>query len=675
MKEADNLLGELNEGAQKAQKILITDLLDNGTEASFKNNVHCRVYGLPICPELHRNLFPKNYDANKFLQVSGTVVRISATKLLEFKREYICSKCKYKIISYAEYEKKNIISPPKKCLNPDGNCNSTNLISSDELKSQFCKDYQEIKIQEQVSQLGFGTMPSSMWVSLEDDLVDSCKPGDNVTICGIVKRRWSPFSPGRIFDIELAIKANHIQINNTCGLPNLVTPEIKELFSQFWDTYKNIPILGRDIILKSFCPQIFGLHIVKLAIAVVLAGGSAANQDSSTGVKTRSEPHLLLVGDPGTGKSQLLRFASKVVPRSVLTTGVGSTAAGLTVTAMMEDGEWQLEGGALVLADGGICCIDEFNSMKEHDRTSIHEAMEQQTISVAKASIVCKLSTRCSILAATNPKGNIDPMQPLCMNLALATPLLSRFDLILLIRDTVQEEWDSLVADYILTETKDNDSKFTKSQEWSLEMLQAYFTIIKKIHPPLTEEANRILASYYQLQRRQSSRNKSRTTVRLLDSLVRLSQGHARLLFHESVQIIDAVMAVILVEIGMGYQEDSILNLDMNVHSSFPDDSINSYVELLNNVLEKLNLHDILEQEINSLHSEIDSLNCGNEITTKSRYFQSMKNKEPTSNRDSNIIERDDNKHEKDKETLHNSEMERSIFQDDNSIDNLDLNI
>lgn len=183
------------------------------------------------------------------------------------------------------------------------------------------------------------------------------------------------------------------------------------------------------------------------------------------------------------------------------------------------------------------------------------------------------------------------------------------------------------------------------------------------------------MASYYQLQRRQSSRNKSRTTVRLLDSLVRLSQGHARLLFHESVQIIDAVMAVILVEIGMGYQEDSILNLDMNVHSSFPDDSINSYVELLNNVLEKLNLHDILEQEINSLHSEIDSLNCGNEITTKSRYFQSMKNKEPTSNRDSNIIERDDNKHEEDKETLHNSEMERSIFQDDNSIDNLDLNI
>ncbi|KAL3280038.1 hypothetical protein HHI36_017545 [Cryptolaemus montrouzieri] len=479
-------------------------------------------------------------------------------------------------------------------------------------------------------------MPSSMWVTLDDDLVDICKPGDNVTICGTVKRRWAPFSQGKKIDIELAIKANHVQINNTCGLPNLVTPEVREVFNEFWERYKDVPVIGRDIILKSFCPQIFGLHIVKLAVAIILAGGCQSNQDCSTGVRTRSEPHLLLVGDPGTGKSQLLRFASKVVPRSVLTTGVGSTAAGLTVTAIQEDGEWQLEGGALVLADGGICCIDEFNSMKEHDRTSIHEAMEQQTISVAKASIVCKLSTRCSILAATNPKGNIDPTQPLCMNLALATPLLSRFDLILLIRDTVQEEWDSLVADYILNEPEINASKFTKSKEWSLEMLQAYFNIIKKINPPLTEEANRILGTYYQLQRRQSFRNKSRTTVRLLDSLVRLSQGHARLVFHNSVQIVDAIMAVVLVEIGMGYQEESVLNLNINVHSSFPNDSIENYVNILNNVLEKLNLPDILDQEMSILENRRNVTNAEN-IRAESRYFHDKNNSSEV--QEENVIE------------------------------------
>ncbi|KAK9871202.1 hypothetical protein WA026_011483 [Henosepilachna vigintioctopunctata] len=624
--EADSTLEELDNAAIIAQKSLIVDFNANGKYASIKQNVHCRVYGLPVCPELHRTIFPKNCDATKFLQVSGTVVRISAVKLLEYKREYICSKCKYKTISKAMLENKYIIIPPKKCSNPDGNCNGSNMLNTGDLQSKFCKDYQEIKIQEQVSQLCFGSMPCSLWVTLEHDLVDTCKPGDNVTICGIVQRRWSPFIAGKKIEIELILKANHIQINNTCGLPNIVTPEIKEVFTQFWNRYGELPVVGRDIILKSFCPQIFGLHIVKLAIAVVLAGGSEAKNDS-TGVKTRSEPHLLLVGDPGTGKSQLLRFASKVVPRSVLTTGVGSTAAGLTVTAIMEDGEWQLEGGALVLADGGICCIDEFNSMKEHDRTSIHEAMEQQTISVAKASIVCKLSTRCSILAATNPKGNIDPIQPLCMNLALATPLLSRFDLILMIRDTVHEEWDSLVADYILKDPEKNISKFTKSQDWTLEMLQAYFTIIKKIHPPLTEEANRILGSYYQLQRRQSFRNKSRTTVRLLDSLIRLSQGHARLMFHKSVYIVDAIMAVVLVEIGMGYQEESVLNLDINVHSSFPENSMENYITLMNNVLEKLNLPDILHQEMSMLENVQSLIQKESKVRTESRYFHDI-NKE-----------------------------------------------
>ncbi|KAI9207376.1 MCM2/3/5 family-domain-containing protein [Polychytrium aggregatum] len=619
---------------QQAQS-LILQRNPSATELSIKPKTHARLNRVPMVDEVCLPKLPRSKDVGRLVCISGTVIRTGMVKMLETLKLYECQKCGRRFTMKSDPEQYNVIPKPVRCGGLDA-FNAAGIPYCDSLKFRevavttgdipdSCKDYQEIKIQEQISKLAIGTIsfcalthstyplepttclccslgyPHSghllQW--MKDDLVDSAKAGDDVTIVGIVTRRWRPFFSGIRPDPEIVLYANHVRINNEQRANAILSDERRAEFERFWDQHREYPLRGRNIILRSFCSKIFGLYVVKLAVMLVLVGG-VPRQDPS-GMKIRGDGHLLLVGDPGTGKSQFLRYAAKISPRVVLTTGIGSTNAGLTVTAVRDSGEWQLEAGALVLADRGLCCIDEFGSIKESDKTAIHEAMEQQTISVAKAGMVCKLNTRCSILAATNPKGKYDPNQNVTVNIAIGSPLLSRFDLVLVLIDSHNDDWDRSVSTHILdaevSKTRESQPDATQPEPldlWDLEKLQAYISYVKsECHPELTEESGQVLKKYYQLQRAVDLRNAARTTIRLLESLIRLAQSHARLMCQQTVTIRDAVVAVMLMEASM--QTSALAGVTPTLHIPFPDDPDCDYAEYETAILIRLGLSNLAQ--------------------------------------------------------------------------------
>ncbi|KAF9910411.1 DNA helicase mcm9 [Linnemannia zychae] len=636
----------------------------------LKPKCSARVMGLPAA-ESRRRTVPTCVDVGTFLSITATVVRTGVVKMLENKKPVLCLKCKRKFDVLADVEQYNQVVMPTKC-HAAGNaqpCPGNKFEMIEPPPGQLpegCRDYQEIKIQEQTNKLTVGTIPGSMVVILHDDLVDHAKSGDDVTITGTVIRRWKKPMAGERCDIELALLANHVFIHNEQRVGIGITNEQRLDFEHFWEHARskavNRPFSARNQILRQICPKVYGLYIVKLAVMLVLTGG-VQMKDKASGLRVRGEPHLLLVGDPGTGKSQFLKYAAELNPRSVLTTGIGSSSAGLTVTAVKDGHEWQLEAGALVLADRGLCCIDEFGGMREHDKVAIHEAMEQQSISIAKAGIVCKLNTRCSVIAATNPKGKYDPDQSVSINIALASPLLSRFDIVLVLMDTGNQRWDEKISSYILEtrmlmdggvlpkkkkntltpsqirkrrkklrkrmkrrrmeelglepgddgydteviesddatneaeddrqqqqQEEDEDEERARSNLWSIEKVKAYLIWIKStFEPKLTPPAEEVLVSYYQLQRKADLRNAARTTIRLLESLIRLSQAHARLMARDLVTVQDAVVIISLMEATAQGGAAALGGINP-LHASFPKSAEDEYWRQEASMLDRLGL-------------------------------------------------------------------------------------
>ena len=301
-----------------------------------------------------------------------------------------------------------------------------------------------------------------------------------------------------------------------------------------------------DRLVSSVAPAIYGHELHKEAVLLLMVGSPQKTlPDGST---LRGDINILLVGDPGTAKSELLKYVARVAPRGLFTSGRGSTAAGLTAAVVKEkNGMMMLEAGATVFADLGVAAIDEFDKMRDEDRSALHEVMEQQTASVAKGGIIATLNARTSILAAANPvDGKYDPYKNILENVALPVPLLTRFDLIFIIRDEADPALDENVARHILDMRA--KSSFPTVPPIDFKVLKKYIVYAKKMDPELTEEARNRLSSFYIKLRREASPDQISVTPRWLEGMVRLSIARARVLLHPRVTEDDALHAINLID-------------------------------------------------------------------------------------------------------------------------------
>ena len=474
----------------------------------------------------------------KLIMVEGIVVRATPVRPMVLQAAFKCKRCG--TVNRVE-QTGQFLKAPVVCL--DSNCGKDGPFEFTQEESTFI-DSQDLRIQEKPEDLPPGQLPRTLSVKLiGDEIVDVARPGDHVSVVGIV-RAFAPslMGMGKLRTFILQLDANSIEV---LGKEPESSPASKEEEEKILALSKD-PWVHRKI-MSSIAPSIFGLDHVKEAIMYLLFGGVSK---SLPDVNLRGEMNALLIGDPGTAKSQLLQYVARIAPRGLYTSGRGTTAAGLTAAVVREKGgSMSLEAGALVLADKGIACIDEMDKMRPEDRVAIHEAMEQHTVSVAKGGIVATLNARTAVLAAANPSlGRYEPNRTVAENISLPVTILSRFDLIFVLRDIPNKESDSKMSEHILEIHRRGVSPV--EAQIDAELLRKYISYAKGIKPVLSNDALKRLKDFYLAMRSASETEGSPVaiTARQLESLVRISEARARVALRKEVLAEDAEAAIVIMK-------------------------------------------------------------------------------------------------------------------------------
>lgn len=516
----------------------------------LEKRIHVRIFGLSELSSIRKL---RSADVGKFISIEALVKKASEVRPKLVEAAFKCARCE-EIHLYEQDGAK--LMQPLFCRGCERSRSETKfkLIPG---KSRFI-DEERLEVQELPEKLRGGQQPQRIVAICSDDITGVVSPGDRVIITGILKAL--PRSAGniRLTTFDFRLEVNYIERQNVeYGEMRPTEEEIAEIEKI---AHGSNPL---EKVMASISPTISGMEEEKKALALQLFGG--VPKDMPDGTRIRGDIHILLVGDPGTAKSQLLTYMSALSPRGQYASGKSASAAGLTAAAVKDDagdGRWTLEAGALVLADGGIACIDEMDKMSKEDRSAMHEAMEQQTITVVKAGISATLKSRCAVLGAANPKygrfsGDSDN---LIEEIDLPAPLISRFDIIFVIRDIPEASRDEKIAEHILKghkmgeelrkgiEAKDRDSHQPLLDR---EFLKKYISYAREKIPVLTEDAVETIKRYYLDTRKKGGKGEEvqiSITARHLEALVRMAEASAKIRLSDEVTVEDARVGIEIME-------------------------------------------------------------------------------------------------------------------------------